>query len=144
MKLRLEESDTVFQVDDIEPFPQTIADAILRMLAVAEAANPAIVQQEVLLELEYMRRGKETRDRRAKAAFAAPVSRSGIVDAPPPVFGPVGLVIVDIPSDANGSRTFVVRDVAPNGTIVAMPADATIVPRSASDDPMTEALPDGF
>lgn len=78
MKLRLEESDTVFQVDDIEPFPQTIADAILRMLAVAEAANPAIVQHEVLLELEYMRRGKQARDRRTKAtpADATIVERS--------------------------------------------------------------------
>ena len=143
MKLRLEESDTVFQVDDIEPFPQTIADAILRMLAVAEAANPAIVQHEVLLELEYMRRGKEARDRRTKSTLAAPVSRSGIVDAPPPpAFVPVGPVIVDVPSDANGTRTFVVRDVAPNGTIVAMPADATIVERSEVKN--AEGLPDGF
>ena len=56
MKLRMEESDTVFESEDIEPFPRTIADSLLRMLAVAEAANPAIDKHEVLLELEYVRR----------------------------------------------------------------------------------------
>lgn len=133
MKLRLEESDTVFQVDDIEPFPQTIADAILRMLAVAEAANPAIDRNEVLLEVDFMRRATE------RKRIASPAKREAS-----PAFVPVGPVIVDVPSDGTGSRTFVVRDVDPNGGIVAMPASATVAPRSAIGDPMTEALPDGF
>jgi hypothetical protein len=57
----MEESDTVFEVSDLEPFPRTIADAILRMLGIAQAANPAIDSHEVLLELADMRRARERR-----------------------------------------------------------------------------------
>ena len=59
MKLRMTEADTTFETDDVEPFPRTIADAILRMLAIAEAANPAIDRHEVLLELDYVRRATD-------------------------------------------------------------------------------------
>ena len=72
MKIRMQESDTVFETDDIEPFPRTIADAILRMLGIAEAANPAIDKHEVLLELEYIRRDL---DRRHHSVIHVPPSQ---------------------------------------------------------------------
>lgn len=72
MKLRMEESDTVFEIDDIEPFPRTIADSLLRMLAVAEAANPAIDKHEVLLELEYVRRSL---DRKCSGVIHVPATQ---------------------------------------------------------------------
>lgn len=77
MKLRMTEADTVFETDDIEPFPRTIADAILRMLAIAEAANPAIDRHEVLLELDYVRRAK---DRENHASAEAERKRMDVLE----------------------------------------------------------------
>ena len=77
MKLRMTEADTAFETDDIEPFPRTIADAILRMLAIAEAANPAIDRHEVLLELDYVRRAtdRQNQERALKDSFATVVTQ---------------------------------------------------------------------
>ena len=77
MKLRMEESDTVFEIDEIEPYPRTIADSLLRMLGVAEAANPAINKHEVLLELAYVQRAidRQNLNRALKGSFVVPASQ---------------------------------------------------------------------
>lgn len=78
MKLRMEESDTVFEIDEIEPYPRTIADSILRMLSVAEAANPAIIKHEVLLELAYVQRAidRQNLNRDLKDCRVVPASQA--------------------------------------------------------------------